>query len=199
VPVEINDVLRQFDEAEYQQFFQVFLGVMGGISFVGGSIIVLSLIQKPKPFLYLGQSASFEEAMFAVERKTETYLEKDRLIRLTLQTGKIEESRNVGEIEKEKKRLLFWHDLSSKEQLKITQKPHRSIIRYQELSRGRKRQFTVVVLFDQIGNIDSYRVSISSRMAGNQNMESYVGYYLRDVNLSQRFPLPKAIQDKLIY
>lgn len=195
VPMEINDVIRYYYEMEYQEFFQVFLWVFGIISLSGILIGVLTLLQKPKPYLYFGQNLELEDVLFVIEKKYQLYLDNNRMIRYDPINSTINESKNLSEISSEKKRLLFWRDLDSKEKLKISQKTKKTKIRYQDSFRRKIRVVTITICYDEIGHVVSYSEMINSRLSGNQSIDSVKEYYFRDVNQYQRIPLPKAIQD----
>jgi hypothetical protein len=198
VPMEINDVFREYSEPEYQSFFQIFLLVMGSISIMSLMVMIITLFKKATPYLYFGQSNNFEEAIYVIEKKYHVYLETNRMIRFDPYTKSIREINNVDEIAQEKKRLLFWQDLSQKKRLKIKTGFNKTKIRFQESVRGKNKDVSITIRYNQTGNVQSYTKMVSSNNAGNQNIESYYNYFFHDVNFYQRIPFPKEVQDRLL-
>ncbi|MBN2504618.1 MAG: hypothetical protein JXB20_04670 [Bacilli bacterium] len=193
VPMEINDITRNFGEPEYHRFFSIFLPVSGGLSFM--QIILFLFIDKalPKTTIYLKTDVDNNLSVYAVDKKKHVYVDNLQTVTFYTAHGDYLRSEDKYLIYKTMNDLVFWHGLDSIKDFKIRKKLRITKISYLDPSSGNSEKKTYSIKFDDSGNISHYRETIVSKSFGNQQLKAHNLYLIDNINLNTRIPYHPTI------
>ena len=197
VPMEIDDVVRTFDEPEYQNFFRGFLSVWGIGVFVNLILIFVTRFQKPSTSVYLMQNADFERVVYVEDKKKRIYIAPDRAITLDPKLPKPVIESHHDSIKNILNEYLFFVRLADREDLKIKNRM-RSIRIKSTTKKGFSYEERVYTLrLNDSGELMRYHEMISSGSKLSHQTSGFYRYDVSDVNLNVR-PLIDPVIQRLI-
>ncbi len=196
VPIDINDVSRSFGESEYQEFFMIFLTIMGTLSFLHVLVFLKVFLQKPKPCLYITTGMDADPVMYSVSKKKHVYIDDSQMLSLYLLSSVVDRTTEHLAIEKAKHEILFWTGLEYIKDFKIKKGVNRTKLTYLDPFVSEKKTYTLS--FDESGNLKKFSELIMSWNYGNHQLKSMNTYHIHDINQTQRLPINPLIQAKLV-
>lgn len=197
VPMEINGFTRQFSDREYQSFFQIFLGINASVIFIMLILFVVSIKMKPKPYLYYTTDVDGDPILYALDRKSITYIDQHQLIRLDLKSKQVGKTDSKSEIYARQNALLFWKKLEGATKFRVKQGMKKIKIIVIDTVGNRTQRLVYRLYFDDSGILRHYQETIMNYQYGKQNLQAFYTYTLENVNQFQRIPYHPAIQKEL--
>lgn len=195
VPIEVNDIVRTFNEPEYQDFFTMFLTIIGTVSIIHVFLLVTLIVRKPKECLYLATGIDNEPIMYSINRKKLVYIDESQMLTLYSSSSAVERTTDPVAIKREKNSILFWTGLENIKDFKIKKSINKIKLTYADPYVSERKTYTLI--FDESGNLNKYREFIMYKNYGNQQFKGMNTYYIDNINQNQRLPINPLIKAKL--
>lgn len=197
-PIDMNGIPYEFEDIEYQQFFQVLLTILGGISVLFSALIFVFFAKKSKPYLYLNSSPELEPIIYLKNRKKECYISDSLMITVYHSNSNVFSSNDASVIRIERKNLLFWENISTSKGCSVKHKKNKVILKYASTIGKRIERRIYSIKFDLSGLPVSYYETIYSSYYGNNNIKGFNKYFISDINRYVSFQMHPLIQSELL-
>lgn len=198
VPMEIDDVVRTFDEPEYQAFFRGFLSLWGTGIIVNLIFIFVTRFQKPNTFIYLMQNVDYERVVYVEDKKKRLYITSDRAITLDPKLSKPVIEQHHDAIKNILNDYLFFVRLANREDLKIKNRM-RSIKIKSTTKNGFSYEERVYTLrLNDSGELMRYHEMISTGSKLSRQASGFYRYDVSDVNLNVQPRIDPVIQRLMV-
>ena len=204
VPLDINDVMTNFGEPAYQQFFGIFLPLIGGVSIIVIILTLVGVFSKPKTYMIIDKDKTNFDTFYYIHnhKKNELiYMTSDYMLVYNQKYKSMFEESNKKIINEVINRFVFWKNFDKINDYKIKHKKKRTVLSYKpDAKRSYSSGLTKTYYFSNEIQVVPIKVSemISYSGRGRNNIQGFVSYYFENINRRQPVDIHPEIRKKLI-
>jgi len=126
-PVEINGVMHQFNELEYQTFMIIFISAFGLVTLIFLIVAYIFKIQKPSEYIILNKDNNFRKYyQVNYKRNQSLFITKNGAFYYNKLTDQIRKISDYREIQVLKDKYIFWLNWDDISDYKIIKKKNKN-------------------------------------------------------------------------
>ncbi len=198
VPIEINDIVREYSDPEYQNFMRVFLGIMGAISLPSIIYSVVYLLRQPTPYIYINKDSNFETYyQINLSKKKTLYLFDKTAFYYYPLTKETRQLNNYQEIMDLKQNYLFWLKFKDIQNYKVKKSEKKTVLTF-DLPRQRTvLKYHYTLYYNMSSMPEKIREIIQNKSSTRNSVNQMNTYFFTSINQVPNISLPSEITAKL--
>ncbi|MFA7076071.1 MAG: hypothetical protein WC152_05315 [Candidatus Izemoplasmatales bacterium] len=198
VPIEINDITREYYEIEYKNFMIIFNSIFAGISIFIFSIVIILSVRKPKDYIFINKDMNFtkffqvninkNKLLFITDSKTFYYNKK---------TEKINNVHGKEEILELRNTYLFWEKWEDIKDYRVVSKNKKTILIFNYENKGTVLNYRYYFPTLSSNLPEKITEIINKRTTTSNSTASFNTYYFTENNRQINHRLPDKIVQAL--
>lgn len=183
IPIEINEVIRSYDEPEYQSFMVIFLGVFGSLTVFFLLLAYLFKIKQPVDYIIINKDNEFRK-YYQVNYKKNQFLFfiENRAFYYNKITDQIRNINDYSEILALKNKYLFWLKWDDISDYKIINKNKKTILIFNYKNSRIVLNYRYYFPINNNSSPEKITEVISNKSTSTNSLQAYNTYYFTDNN-----------------
>jgi len=193
VPIEINGVMRESSEIEYQNFMKIFLSIFGFLTI--GQILILIYFYKRNPREYIIISKDLNlDSYYRIKLSNTLYLYifPDQAMYYDESNNSLRKINDYKEKQALEKKYIFWDRWNNIEDYQIKKNNKKTVLIFDDKNNRTALRYRYT--FSLTNNLIPKKITeIVSSRTSNNTMNSINVYYFIDINRLASLRLPQEI------